>query len=87
MSNTPYDAKLHLKALLATGAKLTTPNAFGDSPNNAHYASFDVYGATRTEFEKVCKELNLHHSWYGVAGYPPNEGATIVVAKYVKDPK
>lgn len=82
--NSPYEPKLHLAKLKATGAKLTTPNAFGDSPNNANYVAFDMYGHTRTEFERVCKELNLHCGWYGVAGYPPNEGATLVVAKYVR---
>ena len=82
--NTPYEAKLHLAVLKATGAKLTIPNAFGDSPNNAHYAAFDMYGHTLAEFEKVCKELGLHTSWYGAAGYPPDEGFTMVVAKYVK---
>jgi hypothetical protein len=84
--NTPYNAKLHLAKLKATGAKLTTANSYGDSPNNAHWAAFDMYGHTRTEFERVCKELGLYCSWFGVAGYPPDPGATMVVAKYVREP-
>ena len=83
--NTPYDAKLHLKKLKATGAKITAPNAFKDSPNNVYYAAFDMYGPTRTLFEQACKELNLYFGWYGIAGYPPNEGCTMVVAKYIKE--
>lgn len=83
--NTPYSAALHLAALKATGARLTTPNAFGDSPNNAHWAAFDMYGKTRIEFERVCREFGLYFAWYGPAGYPPDEGATMVVAKYVRE--
>lgn len=83
--NTPYQSKLHLAAIKATGARLTPANAFGDSPNNAHYAAFDMYGETRAKFEAVCKQLGLHYGWYGVAGYTPNEGCTMVVAKYVKN--
>lgn len=83
--NTPYKADLHLAALKATGAKLTTPNAFGDSPNNAHWASFDMYGLTRAKFKEVCKSFGLYCGWYGVAGYPPDVGCTMVVAKYVRD--
>ena len=83
--NTPYKAALHLAALEATGAKLTTPNAFGDSPNNANFAAFDMYGHTSTEFRRVCKEFGLYTAWYGVAGYAPDPGSTMVVAKYVRE--
>ena len=85
--NTPYKTDIHLAALKATGAKITTPNAFGDPPNNAHWAAFDMYGKTHTEFERVCRELGLYCGWYGAAGYPPDEGCTMVVAKYVRDMK
>lgn len=83
--NTPYEAHLHLAALEATGAKGTTPNSFGDSPNNAHWAAFDMYSKTSDEFKKVCASFGLYRGWYGVAGYPPNEGCTMVVAKYVRE--
>jgi hypothetical protein len=80
--NTPYKAGLHLAALKATGAKLTQPNAYGDSPNNSNWASFDMFGETRSKFQRVCEEFGLYCSWYGVAGYTPHEGSTMVVAKY-----
>ena len=85
--NTPYEKGIQLAALKATGAKITTPNAFGDSPNNAHWASFDMYGKTSDKFKQVCAELGLYCGWYGVAGYPPDEGCTMVVAKYVRETK
>ena len=82
--NTPYKAKSHRAALKATGARLTEPNAFGDSPNNKHWAAFDMYGKTSDEFMRVCASLGLYCGWYGVAGYPPDEGCTMVVAKHVR---
>ncbi len=85
MSNTPYKAAQHLSALIATGAKPSRADAWGNSPTNANYAAFDMYGKTIDDFKKICRELNLAFGWYGPAGYPPNVGATIVVAKYVKE--
>lgn len=85
--NTPYKASQHLATLrsVGKGVRLSTPNAFGDSPNNANWAAFDVPSASLRAFEDACKELNLYTGWFGEADYVHSGVSCMVVAKYVRD--
>jgi len=83
--NTPYKRELHLAAIKATGAKLSQPNAFGDSPNNAHWAAFDVPGESRMAFHEVCEKFGLYTSWFGEANYAHSGEACMVIAKYERE--
>lgn len=84
--NIPYSNKAHLAIFKRRiqGIKVSPPNAFGDSPNNAHYVAFDVPGDKTTAFLALCVELHLHTGWFGEANYAHSGVHTYVIAKYVK---
>lgn len=85
--NIPYSGKTHLPIIKRRipGVAKTIPDAWGNTPNNQHYAAFDVPCDKTGQFIDLCTDLKLHCGYHGIARYGDNPSYTYVIARYVKD--